>query len=68
MEKAQCFDCGTERKLQSFRYVVTDAGISGSTYYACNTECLLEVANSEREFSNAEDYLTTGEAGEAQED
>lgn len=68
MEKAQCFDCGIERKLQSFRYVVTDAGISGSTYYACNTECLDELANSELDFNADDDYLTTGEAGEAQED
>lgn len=54
----QCFTCGAERNTDKFRYV-TKCTVSGSTYYSCNTECLLELAKSEREHNAGGDYLET---------
>ena len=61
MEEYECFTCGTERKIDTFRYVVEDKGVSGSTYYLCNTKCLADLAASEREFNSDEDCLETQE-------
>lgn len=44
----ECFTCGAKRN--EFRYEVSD-NAGGNTYYSCNTECLLDLAKSEREFS-----------------
>ena len=40
MGEQECFTCGSKRQIETFRYVVEDKGVSGSTYYACNTQCL----------------------------
>ena len=48
----------TDRHLQ---YVVEDKGVSGSTYYVCNTKCLVDLAASEREFCSDDDYLDSQE-------
>ena len=57
----QCFTCGVQRKIDTFRYVVEDQGVSGSTYYVCNTGCLSRLATSEREHNSDDDYLESQE-------
>ena len=61
MGEQECFTCGTKRQIDTFRYVVEDKGVSGSTYYVCNTECLVALAASEREFASDDDYLDSQE-------
>ena len=60
MGEYECFTCGAKRKIDTFRYVVEDKGVSGSTYYLCNTKCLVDLARSEREHNSEEDYLVSG--------
>ena len=55
MGEQECFTCGSKRQIETFRYVVEDKGVSGSTYYACNTQCLSPLAASEREFGRDDD-------------
>ena len=59
MGEQECFTCGAKRKIDTFRYVVEDKGVSGSAYYVCNTKCLADLAASEREFNADDDYLDT---------
>ena len=61
MGEQECFTCGAKRKIDTFRYVVEDKGVSGSTYYVCNTKCLVDLAASEREYNSDDDYLDTQE-------
>ena len=60
MDKMQCFACGADRKVEDFRYVIKDQGLAGSTYYTCDTECLLALAKAEREFSRDYDHQKNG--------
>ena len=57
MVEVECFTCGAKRDRDTFRYVVKDKGVSGSTYYVCNTKCLADLSASEREFNKDDDYL-----------
>ena len=57
--EAQCFTCGATHATEEFRYV-TDDRASGSKYYSCNTDCLLKLAQSEREFNQGEDDPKSG--------
>ena len=53
----RCFTCGAERPVSDFRYATKDIGGSGIEYFSCNTECLLELAKSEREHNAEDDVL-----------
>ena len=53
--------CGAKRQIDTFRYVVEDKGVSGSTYYVCNSKCLVALAASEREFGSDDDQLDSQE-------
>ena len=61
MGENECFTCGAKRQVDTFRYVIEDKGVSGSTYYVCNAKCLVDLAASEREFGSDGDYLDSQE-------
>ena len=60
MEENECFTCGAKWNTTTFRYVVEDQGVSDITYHICNTKCLADLAESEREYNSDEDYLESG--------